>query len=69
MEQVQYLVVLVTTRETLILTKKYDLPIKTVVRPSDKENFEVKDEAYAGDGIIINSEFFRWIRCAKSIRY
>ena len=37
--------------------KKYDLPIKTVVRPSDKENFEVTDEAYAGDGIIINSEF------------
>ena len=37
--------------------KKYDLPIKTVVRPSDKENFEVTNEAYPGDGIIINSEF------------
>jgi len=37
--------------------KKYDLPIKTVVRPADKEHFEVKNEAYPGDGIIINSEF------------
>ena len=37
--------------------KKYGLPIKTVVRPTDKENFEVKNEAYPGDGIIVNSEF------------
>ena len=38
--------------------KKYGLKIKTVVRPKDKdESFEVKDEAYSGPGIIINSEF------------
>jgi len=37
--------------------KKYNLPIKTVVRPSDKENFEVTNEAYPGDGILVNSEF------------
>ncbi len=38
--------------------KKYDLEIKTVVRPVDKDNtFQVKDEAYAGPGIIINSKF------------
>ncbi len=38
--------------------KKYNLKIKTVVRPLDKdEKFEVNDEAYPGPGIIINSDF------------
>ncbi len=38
--------------------KKYDLEIKTVVRPHDKEkNFEVINEAYPGPGILINSDF------------
>jgi len=38
--------------------KKYNLNIKTVVKPADKNDaFEVKDEAYTGEGIIINSEF------------
>mgnify|MGYP003325025540 CR=1 FL=1 len=38
--------------------KKYDLPIKTVVKPKDFEGeFEVKDEAYVGDGVMINSSF------------
>tara|TARA_Y100000591_G_scaffold103981_1_gene88420 strand:- start:342 stop:1892 length:1551 start_codon:yes stop_codon:yes gene_type:complete len=38
--------------------KKYNLEIRTVVRPHDKdEKFEVKDEAYTGPGILINSEF------------
>ena len=38
--------------------KKYDLNIKTVVRPHDQnENYKVEKEAYAGPGIIINSEF------------
>ncbi len=38
--------------------KKYDLKIKTVVRPNDEnENFEVRDEAYPGSGVMINSEF------------
>ena len=37
--------------------KKYNLSIKTVVRPKDKENFEVKTEAFPGEGIIVNSEF------------
>ena len=38
--------------------KKYDLKIKTVVRPNDEnENFEVQDEAYPGSGVMINSEF------------
>ena len=38
--------------------KKYDLEIKTVVRPIDKDDtYKVGDEAYAGPGVIINSKF------------
>ena len=38
--------------------KKYNLEIKTVVRPHEEnENFMVSEEAYSGPGIIINSEF------------
>ena len=38
--------------------KKYNLEIKTVVKPNDKdENFKVSDEAYSGPGSIINSKF------------
>ena len=38
--------------------KKYNLEIKTVVRPFDEnDDFQVKDEAYPGPGILINSDF------------
>ena len=38
--------------------KKYNLEIKTVVRPNEKdENFKIENEAYSGPGFIINSEF------------
>ena len=38
--------------------KKYNLEIKTVVKPHDQDdNFKVKNEAYAGPGKIINSNF------------
>ncbi len=38
--------------------KKYNLEIKTVVRPKDQDkNFKVDKEAYPGPGIIINSDF------------
>ena len=38
--------------------KKYNLNIKTVVRPKDQNNnFTVKNEAYVEDGIMINSSF------------
>ena len=38
--------------------KKYNLEIKTVVKPNDKdETFKVSDEAYSGPGSIINSKF------------
>ena len=35
---------------------KYDLKIKTVVRPqNEKDNFQVTNEAYTGPGVIFNS--------------
>ena len=38
--------------------KKYNLEIKTVVKPkNENDNFQVKSEAYPGPGIIINSDF------------
>ena len=38
--------------------KKYNLEIKTVVKPTnEKDSFVVKDEAYSGPGLIINSNF------------
>ncbi len=38
--------------------EKYNLEIKTVVRPNDQnDNFKVKNEAYPGPGVIINSDF------------
>ncbi len=38
--------------------KKYNLEIKTVVRPKDENNdYEVRDEAYSGPGIIVNSDY------------
>ena len=38
--------------------KKYNLEIKTVVKPIDKsDDFKVTKEAYVGNGIIINSNF------------
>ena len=38
--------------------KKYNLKIKTVVKPIDEnKDFEVKDEAYPGPGVLINSSF------------
>ena len=42
----------------LDFANKYKLKVKTVVKPIDeKDNFNVKKEAYTGPGIIINSEF------------
>ena len=36
---------------------KYNLPVKTVVRPLDKDlNFKVKNKAYTENGILINSQ-------------
>jgi leucyl-tRNA synthetase len=46
--------------------KKYNLEIKTVVRPiNEDENYKVIDEPYAGEGIIINSEFLNGLKAPK----
>ena len=43
--------------------KKYELNIKTVVKPEDKDDsFEVKDEAYSGPGVLINSQFLNKLK-------
>ena len=46
--------------------KKYNLEIKTVVRPfDDVDKFEVTNEAYSGPGIIINSEFLNGLEAPE----
>ena len=46
--------------------KKYNLKIKTVVRPeNEKESFEVNREAYPGPGVIINSEFLNGLEAPE----
>jgi len=43
--------------------KKYNLNIKTVVKPHDEnDDFEVKNEAYSGSGILINSKFLNKLK-------
>ena len=47
--------------------KKYGLNIKTVVKPFEKdENFEVQEEAYAGPGILINSDFLNGLEAPQN---
>ena len=42
---------------------KYNLPVKTVVKPIDKDNnYKVEKEAFTGAGIIINSEFLNGMK-------
>ena len=46
--------------------KKYNLEIKTVVRPNDHDDkFKVNQEAYPGPGIIINSEILNGLKEIK----
>ena len=43
----------------LDFARKYDLPVVAVVMPRDGDaaTFEIGDEAYVGDGVMINSQF------------
>tara|TARA_B100002019_G_scaffold287410_1_gene299349 strand:- start:332 stop:2869 length:2538 start_codon:yes stop_codon:yes gene_type:complete len=46
--------------------KKYNLEIKTVVKPiGEKDNFKVSREAYSGPGIIINSNFLNNLKAPE----
>ncbi len=49
--------------------KKYNLEIRTVVKPqNEKDDFQVKSEAYPGPGIIINSNFLNGLEApGKSV--
>ena len=48
------------------LKKKYDLEVKTVVRPfEENESFKVQDEAYPEPGIIINSNFLNGLKAPE----
>ena len=43
--------------------KKYNLEIKTVVKPQDKDDsYCVTNEAYSGEGILINSDFLNGLK-------
>ena len=43
--------------------KKYNLEIKTVVKPeNESDNFKVENEAYSGTGEIINSDFLNGLK-------
>ena len=47
--------------------KKYNLKIKTVVKPfNEEDNFEVNNEAYSGPGIIINSDFLNGLEAPNN---
>ena len=39
----------------LDFARKYNLPVRTVVRPEAETDFEVGDTAYTGDGVMVNS--------------
>ena len=46
--------------------KKYNLSIKTVVKPNDVDNFEIdKKEAYTGSGVIINSDLLNGLKAPE----
>ena len=47
--------------------KKYNLEIKTVVRPFDQdETFQISDEAYPGPGVLINSDFLNGLKAPEN---
>lgn len=50
----------------LDFAKKYDLPITTVVSKDGDESFSVDDEAYGGDGIMINSHFLNGMKVEEA---
>ena len=44
---------------------KYKLPVKTVVKPDNVDDFKVENEAYTGSGIIINSDFLNGLKAPE----
>jgi len=50
----------------LVFAKKYKLEIIPVVTPEKSVIFDIKDEAYIGDGYIINSEFLNGLKIEEA---
>ena len=47
--------------------KKYNLNIKTVVKPFDKnDTYNVEGEAYAGPGVLINSDYLNGLEATEN---
>ena len=46
----------------LDFAKKYNLKIMPVVRPDKDKDFEIKNEAYTGDGYLYNSKFLNGLK-------
>ena len=53
----------------LDFARKYDLEIKPVILPSDKsiDTFQIKEQAYTGDGTLINSDFLNGLDVERAI--
>jgi leucyl-tRNA synthetase len=53
----------------LDFAKKYNLKVLPVVKPNNQnsESFVIKDEAYTGDGILINSDFLNDLKVSDAI--
>ena len=49
----------------LDFANKYNLPVKTVVKPNNIDKFKVEKEAYTGSGIIINSNFLNGLKAPE----
>ena len=49
----------------LEFAKKYNIEVKTVIRPEDDGNFTVVDEAYIDKGIMVNSGEFNGLKMKK----
>ena len=65
MDLVLYLVVPHDQRD-FDFAKKYNLEIKTVVKPYGKEDDFIADkEAYTGPGLLINSEFLNGLKAPE----
>ena len=51
----------------LDFARKYDLPVVTVVRPTDADDgFAVESEAFTDDGVMINSDFMTGMSVAEA---
>ena len=58
------------TQRDLDFAKKYNLEIIPVVKPENADdNFDIKNEAYIGPGIIFNSKFLNNFKSSRKFNY